>query len=547
MICFFIFIINISGSETKGLVSWAGSFFPVIIEEDTLLTDTFPYTIGTATVNRDKGGFVREPRQLLLGFSLQPVTDSLDTVSTFLVDSLQVKCDNNIAILDTLVKMALSGRCIINSVQFLPPESKSSLDTVPGSEFFTGEQGHPSFVTRDTEVTWLGQKIKKDFGAVKKDPSLQKRTPYLQRFFIFFESLSLGYRLLLYFALFAFFFLVNITVVATIIILSNWLMNYRSRWYEQTRQEIIDILSPLFFSDEENLSEREQAERELHKFTSVREKQVIIDVMLEARRNLSGNSVDMLSELYGRLKLDRVSIASAKSMSTYRRIMGIRELAYLSDRSYSAFLAPYLRSRNQLVRLEAVLAYILMEKESPMGFLEYLDRPFTRWIQLSAYYTMYFNNVEPPSLRMMLRYNDSQLVVWFLRLVAVYSQLDAAREVTRCLTNPSPEIRIAAIQTSLALENWKVKDLLKWRYIDEPLKVRIEILKFINYFAGAEDVPFLTESLNKGTFSEVREVVRILYQMDYNEQGLYKLNHSLPRELRHFVNHVAEPKNRIAV
>ena len=365
--------------------------------------------------------------------------------------------------------------------------------------------------------------------------------------FPFFEQFSLGYKLLFYFAILASFFLLNIAIVTLITVLSNWLMNRRSRWYNKTRDQVIDILSPLVFGeDETNFNEKEHkfAEHQLSKYKSIKEKRVVIDVMLETRRNLTGSSIDILTNLYSRLELENISIINAKSINPYRRIMGIRELAYLSTKSHSLFLAPYLNSRDAMVRLEVILAYILMEKQSPLEFLKHLDRPFSRWIQLSAYYTLYFNDLAPPSARSSLNHRDPQVIIWCLRLIATYNQFDSEEEVTHCLSHPNPEVRIAAIQTSEAIENWQAKAPLKEKYSAEPLKIKIEILSFLKHFSAEEDIPFLTELAHTGTFIEKREAVRILYKMNDNSRKiLQEVNDALGGKLNRFINHITDPLN----
>lgn len=376
-------------------------------------------------------------------------------------------------------------------------------------------------------------------------PKLSSKRGFLS----FFEQLTLESKLLFFLTMFAFFFLFNITTVTIVVVISNKSINRRKAWYTKQRQYVIEVLSPLLVGEGEiQAGQQDQIENNLRSFTSSREKQVIIDVLLEARRNLTGNAASVLSVLYERLQLSKVSVSSTRSVNLFRRVMGLRELAYLGSKPYSSVLSPFLNSRNPNVRTEAILAYILLDKQSPLGFLDKLHHPFVRWTQLSAYYTMYFNDVRPPILRQYLNHHDPHVVLWCLRLIAIYNQLDTMRDVSRCLTSADPKIRLVAIQTSLSLENWKVKELLKKRYQDEPLPVRLEIIRVISYFAGCEDMPFLKTLVTVGTFQEVREAVRILYNMGENtRKELDDLDHSMSGTLTRFINHVAVAKNNITI
>jgi hypothetical protein len=458
---------------------------------------------------------------------------------------------------DSLAMLARSGKLVIRSVRvsYSEDDYKSGGSNSGTSSFIQDEKEQTNVTTGITPVYRIlngySYKISQQqswyTAFIKATPfrKLSLKGGYLS----FFEQMPLEIKLLFFLALFAFFFLFNIASVALVVVISNVEINRRKAWYVKQRQYVIEVLSPLLIGESElKADEQEQIENSLRSYTSHRERQVIIDVLLEARRNLTGNAASVLFILYDHLQLDKVSISSTRSVDLYRRIMGIRELAFLGSNTYSSVLTPYLNSRNPNVRTEAILAYILLDKQSPLGFLDYLHHPFVRWIQLSAYYTMYFNGVQPPILRRFLSHHDPQVVLWSLRLISIYNQLDTTRDVSRCLTSPDPKIRQVAIQTSLSLENWKVKEMLKKRYQDEPLPVKLEILKVVNYFADSSDTPFLKILINSGTFIEVREAVRILYNMGENSRKeLTELDSSMSGTLTRYINHVAEPKNAIAL
>ena len=406
--------------------------------------------------------------------------------------------------------------------------------------------------TRGQEVYIPGGRIKPGtFNYFRDEQSVWAKVPGFGGFLTFFERLSLGYRLLFFLAAFAFFFLLSVVFVALVVVISNRIENRKDKWYTGMRKHVIDVLSPLLFNpDELKTHEHEQAENTLELLTRKKEKQVIIDVLMEARRNLTGNSVSVLSQVYKKLRLYKVSKSSVRSFQRWRKVQGIRELSYLGTQSemHHSVLHRYLNSRHQSLRLEAVLAYILEKKQDPMGFLDYLDRPLTRWIQLSAYYTMYFNNVSPPLLGKYLQHENPQVVIWCLRLIAIYNQVEEIEAVTSCLTCENEVIRQVAIQTSLALENWEIKNVLKNRYYEEPALVRIEILRFTRHFAGDEDFPFLKKVVNTGEFSEKQEAVRILYELgEEGRSSLFEADRSMGGKLKPFIRHVAEIKNRVAV
>lgn len=365
----------------------------------------------------------------------------------------------------------------------------------------------------------------------------------------YIEKVALGYQMLFWMALMAFFFGINVAFVAIVVVVSNYVKNSRTNYYTKQRQHVIAILSSLLFDgDDVKDTTQEEAVNSLRLLTSRRDRQVIIDVLLEIKRNLTGNNSERIIELYDELKLAEVSKSKLRSLSRYPRASGIRELAYLGNESYSKIILPYLNSKKQIVQTEAIMASVLLEKQNPFGFLNHTDRPFVRWMQLCAYSTLYFNDIQPPKLQSLLSHHDPQIVLFGLRMIAIYNQLDATREVSRCLVNPDPKIRQVAIQTSVVFENWRVKALLKRRYLQESPRVKTEILNAINSFAGNDDIPFLIDLAKTGSFIEVREVVSRLYLMEgLGRESLTDLNQSLNGSLSMFIKHASDLNTNIAV
>lgn len=508
-----------------------------------------PETVPEAPVDQDVQGVVLHLH----------LADSVRSAKVQLYLKSPEDCAEVAAAFDSLAALAREGKL---SLQVLP----SGVDSMTSGD--AGDLAFPGLV-RSAEVQPAGsgdrgrqRQSAEDRGSIpggRIDPLLFERLtgegsfagkiPGFRNVLIFLERSSLGYRLLFLLGAAALFFFLNIAFVVLVVVVTNRVKNQRAERYSRCRSHVIGALSPLLFNLENSgMRERELAVDSLRLLRKKFEQQVIIDVLMEAGRNLTGSSNVVFSELYEKLGLYKVSISATRSVDSFRKAMGIRELAYLSSRSNGSLLSPFLDSRNPNVLQEAILAYILVEKESPLGFIDRLNRPFTRWIQLSAYYTMYFNGIEPPLLRQFLNHHNHQVVLWCLRLVAIYNQVEATREVTRCLTHQDADVQQVAVQVSLVLENWKVKDMLKKRYADEPLRVRLEILKLIRHFADKKDTPFLNSVIGRGTFTEVRESVRILYELDGDSrEELHQTISLSPEKLSPFINHVAEPKNRIAI
>ncbi len=363
-------------------------------------------------------------------------------------------------------------------------------------------------------------------------------------FLSFVEKISLGYRLLFYLILFALFFLVNIAFVIVVIVISNRIFNKKEHYYESKRKEIIEIVSPYFY-DELEKDEEDKILKQLSQYTSRKDRQIILNVLLEGKRNFVGESSSKIKDLYRVLDLHKLSLRKVRFGNWYKRSMGLRELAFLGTVDFKDKIKKYINDRHQHVRAEAILSYMLLDDKNPFGFLLELKYAFVRWDSFSIYYTMYFNGIEPPSMVDMLDHPDREVRLFLLRMISIYNQLDAVKKVAKCLLDDDPEIRQEAIITLRSLEYFRVKEIMKKRYDEECYPVRLEILRSMKHFIEDQDISFLEERVRKGSFSEVFEAVTLLYRFsDYGEQRLWVLNKELEGKIEEFIKHVAEPRNK---
>lgn len=361
-------------------------------------------------------------------------------------------------------------------------------------------------------------------------------------FLSFVEDFS-GVSLTFYLILFALFFLANIAFVIVVTVISNWIFNKKERYYENKRKEIIDIVSPYFY-DELEKDEEEEILKQLSQYTSRKDRQIILNVLLEGKRNFVGESSSKIKDLYRVLDLHKLSLRKVRFGNWYKRSMGLRELAFLGTVDFKDKIKKYINDRHQHVRAEAILSYMLLDDKNPFGFLLELKYAFVRWDSFSIYYTMYFNGIEPPSMVDMLDHPDREVRLFILRMISIYNQLDAVKKVAKCLLDDDPEIRQEAIITLRSLEYFRVKEMMKKRYDEECYPVRLEILRSMKHFIEDQDISFLEERVRK-VFSEVFEAVTLLYRFsDYGEQRLWVLNKELEGKIEEFIKHVAEPRNK---
>ena len=92
-----------------------------------------------------------------------------------------------------------------------------------------------------------------------------------------------------------------------------------------------------------------------------------------------------LMELYNQMKLDQDSIRKMYSSKWHIQVKGFRELAFMDVIEANDKIRHTLKNKNNILRMEAQLALVRLNKDDPFGFLDHLTHPFTLWEQLNVY------------------------------------------------------------------------------------------------------------------------------------------------------------------
>lgn len=183
-------------------------------------------------------------------------------------------------------------------------------------------------------------------------------------------------------------------------------------------------------------------------------KQVLIDLIIDLKKNFSGDSEQQFVQLYQSLHLSQYSLKKLDNRRWDVQAKGIRELTEMDHDRFATQLAiTSLRyARNPTVAQEAQIASVRMEK-NPLFFLADLESPLTEWQQINLHHLLLkVNRKFIPNFRLWLSSPNESVVLFALRMIADFEQKQAEPKVIQCLFHQSVHIREEAIQTLIKLE-----------------------------------------------------------------------------------------------
>jgi hypothetical protein len=349
-----------------------------------------------------------------------------------------------------------------------------------------------------------------------------------------------GYPAVILFFLFILLFILNILTVLLILTLSNRKQNENERYIKIYRNLYESALLSYLMGE----TDWEQTERKLKNSSQPANRALLSSILLNFHENLRGSADQLVPEIFEKLGLHNDAIREAQSKLYFEKVQGIRKLSYLYPEGAKEIIPGLLNDPEDVVRAEAQTAYIRVHPEQPFNFLHSLEKPFTRWTQLSAFYLFRLHQLPVPSFVKYLDSPNTNVRNFSLRMITFFQQLENVPEILKMLESKSETTRFLAIRAVHELRLYDGRELLKKMYPRETGKNKTEILKAFKNIGNEKDFQFLESILLSENVSLKTEACRALYFMGAKgRERLMEMNRELNQELDLYIAHVTDQRN----
>lgn len=277
-------------------------------------------------------------------------------------------------------------------------------------------------------------------------------------------------------------------VIISLILISRFLDNYNIRRREVLKKEAIEHVLPYLFNEEEwGLNKFAQFKRKhlKNKF----ERKVFLNCLTKFQMNLKGKSAGRIQSLYAGLRLHEKSLKKLTSSSWNTKVKGIIELAEMDMKEYIPLVKQFINHRNPVLRSEAQIALIQLEKEQPFEFLNELKEPLHAWQQVElAHVSEEIDKSTLPDFSQWLKHKEDSIVIFSLRMIALHNQISASDRLVKMLheNNASPHVTGAVIFALGQLDIQETGPYLQWLYPHANIYIQHEILNTLSIFRGIE-------------------------------------------------------------
>jgi hypothetical protein len=217
-------------------------------------------------------------------------------------------------------------------------------------------------------------------------------------------------------------------------------------------------------------------------------RQILINQMIDLSINLKGEIKEEIRELYLILGLKKDSLQKAFSRKWHKNVKGFRELAFMNIRDATDRIRESLNSQNDILRMEAQIAMVALSDENPYQFLDFMERPFSLWEQVTLHELVIQQNLPVPPFQQWFSSPNISVLIFALEMVSWFGQKEAEPEVIRLFEHENQEVRRTAFRVSGEIGLQSALPELRERYLLEPYANKTEIL---NAFVKIPDEQYL--------------------------------------------------------
>ena len=332
----------------------------------------------------------------------------------------------------------------------------------------------------------------------------------------------------------------NVIMVSVILLLVTYYKRTREGYLEKLNKRYEGILTNYLFYE----TSMPDTLKELKKNKSSLGRTLLIDIFFNYQRNLSGEYRDRILDLYKEMKLYKVSQKRMRSIHTYKRVKGIRELANMYPSGAKSLILRYVKDRNRMVRSEAQIAFTYLDEDTSFSFLDDLDRHLSTWVQLNMLNYVKLHERDVPSFRKWINSPNNDVQDFSIRMMNYFQQSENSADLIRMLNHPNPQTRYYVYQTIRHLSLFEGKEPAKSQFESEIANNRFEILRIVCDLGTESDFDFLIGILKADDVRMKILACKAFFRMgEAGKAFLKEYSESEDFDLKRYIEHIKDPRN----
>lgn len=261
--------------------------------------------------------------------------------------------------------------------------------------------------------------------------------------------------------------------------------------------EFSPMISEFLFYEDSN--SKEEKKTYLHLKVQIREsiknnfdRNVLTEVLLDLRKDLSGESQEVLMALYKDLGLHTTAYDKLSSRRWQIISSGILELTSMEVHEGYSLIIKFINHRQSTIRKQAERAVVSLKEEGISYFLDNTKYRISEWQQLKLLDILrHKKDFVPPQFSLWLTSTNVDVVLFSLRLIKYFKQNSAEKSIITLLKHKKKVIQLEAVDCIKEFYFVSAVPTLKLVYAKAGNDVKIAILDAIGEIGTKNELPFL--------------------------------------------------------
>lgn len=335
----------------------------------------------------------------------------------------------------------------------------------------------------------------------------------------------------------------SVTLVIFLLLFIRSRKNFLERSKKLVQYRINGFFSEIIFSNELSGEVYDEKVNEFKKKIPIHKdwcKDLLIQNIIDLDKNLKGQSKDQLLSIFFNLGLLGYTEKLVNSKAWYLKTKGIYYWKELNYSKAAEKVYPLIFHKTPNIRSAALVAYISLSEANPLDVLEKYGDSISYIEGLNLMEVIQRRRFKKPNnLVHWLDFKEDSKLIFALKLVAHYNDVQSAESVVKLLSSSNSKVRQEAIKCIGKLYFFNAEPDLISMFFHESEENQIEIIRALKDIGGPQSKEFLHYVLSLNKNSEIK--INAMYALKSLDSGFTRKEIQNNTELELVRKHVENP------
>ncbi len=340
-------------------------------------------------------------------------------------------------------------------------------------------------------------------------------------------------------------FCLVITILFAIILGSRIFKTSRTRTERFIQKKYQPVLTQLLFEDDDRLISGtfftlfdKKDLKDKHR------RKVLLEELIHLHENFTGETAMRLELIYRKLEFHNDSLEKLRSLRWYKVAKGLRELALMNIGEATGAILPFIKNKNEILRMEARISLVKLSGKDPLFFLEKETEPLSAWDMANLHAMLSkLDETQIPDFSQWLNSKNMSVVLFSIAMIGAFRQHETTHILIKLLESKDDSIKYAVIKTLREMNASKAEEKLIAMYDGESAVMQNAILKSLETLASDRSIPLYENILRQPNPDLQHALLSVKALLALGDQGqkiisnLSKLNND---NLRLIISHASD-------